>query len=290
MILFCFSLRRFTSSSCHSISQRATTRYMNRTYTEKLISNVGCFHHDSQKPAQTIVNKKNKIEKNGQHSAITLYQNNRPFFPQLLLTTTTVHTFYWMWYLVDFIPALSVQDPTVGYVGLTLATIMSFGATFYPPSLIQSIRLIGDEEGFKKKIEVNYVGIKTYTLPFVTPSDENIYNLGELHFDNPNDVTDILTKHGGSLKKFNGHLPFHAKDRRLNLLLHLTGEEHTEDYVENHELWIKYLSPSKAVVSAGGLLTKVKEKKEEMNSGRARSMRNSQRMKQKERLMKRIRS
>mmetsp|Transcript_16919 Transcript_16919/g.20102 ORF Transcript_16919/g.20102 Transcript_16919/m.20102 type:complete len:209 (+) Transcript_16919:438-1064(+) len=149
---------------------------------------------------------------------------------------------------------------------------MSFGATLYPPSLIHSIRLLQTTNTNNTSTKI---GIRTYALPFVTPSKhERLYKLGDAHFATTNDVTDILTNHGGDVSQFEGHIPLSAKDRRIHLLLHVdkdkddivtslkqtktTGtargktDETTEGQQQYGSLWFQYLAPSKAVVGSGG--------------------------------------
>jgi len=101
-----------------------------------------------------------------------------------------------------------------------------------------------------------------------------LYKLGDAHFATTNDVTDILTNHGGDVSQFEGHIPLSAKDRRIHLLLHVdedkddivtnlkqtktTGttrgetKETTEQKQQYGSLWFQYLAPSKAVVGSGG--------------------------------------
>lgn len=200
-----------------------------------------------------------------QPQPVLLYQRSksRTFFPRTLIAATTGQTLYWTWYLYDFTVALSI-DPTIGYAGLTLAIAMSFGATLYPPSLVHSIRLIRGSTQSESTEQQTKIGIRTYSLPFVTPSREKLYQLGDVHFTTPQDVTDILTKHEGDLTQIDKHIPLTASDRRIPLLLQVDGDkdvvlpeeeegdDEKEDKKEYGSVWFRYLSPSKTVVDSGG--------------------------------------
>ena len=75
-----------------------------------------------------------------------------------------------------------------------------------PPSLIHSICLIRNSdttgattEHLSAEPQLINIGIQTYSLPLDTPSRINLYQLGNVHFTIPQDVTDILTKHDGDV-------------------------------------------------------------------------------------------
>lgn len=257
-----------TVSRCFDYSYYNTNHQHH--YNTSLDMNIANRSHRNQTTtAITLATTSTLQQKQQQPEPIVLYQRdpNRTFYPRTIIATTTAHTLYWTWYLYDFTVALNI-DPTIGYAGLTLAIVMSFGATLYPPSLIHSIRLLQSTNDDNNMTSTK-IGIRTYALPFVTPAKkERLYKLGDTHFATTTDVTDILTNHGGDVSQFEGHIPLTAKDRRIHLLLHVDKEK--DDIVTSLEqtsttkgetakgqqqygsLWFQYLAPSKAVVGSGG--------------------------------------
>lgn len=174
-------------------------------------------------------------------STKVLYKANsaKAVFPRSLLAFTTMHTGYWSWYLLDFMPALkeSALDPasvdfTVGYLGLGLSVFMSFGSMLYPKSLVSEISR-NDSDGTLE--------VKTFTLPFVLTSKSTKYQIGDLVFDSPNDVTKILTLHNGKISGYHGHLALHAEGKFNNLLLNI--KENSEEEIVDNQTLLKCLTP-----------------------------------------------
>ncbi len=179
-----------------------------------------------------------------------LYQRHpsRAMFPRILLSLTTIHTGYWTWYVCDFTPAIQsvaaapIDNTTVGYIGLGLAVSMSAGSFIYPKSLIQEIRL-------KEPSSTNStLEIKTYSLPFVTPSKTTIeYKSGNIIIDSPNDVKSIIEDYDGDISQYDGYLPLHAEGRKINLLLQLSDanekDESKLEVVNSKTLFQSLLAP-----------------------------------------------
>jgi hypothetical protein len=196
----------------------------------------------------------------GTPSIKVLYKANpaKAVFPRSLIAFTTVHTGYWSWYLLDFMPALkeSALDPasvdfTVGYLGLGLSVFMAFGSMLYPRSLVSEISR-NDADGTLE--------VKTFTLPFVLTSKSTKYQIGDLVFDSPNDVTKILTLHNGKICEYQGHLPLHAAGKFNNLLINIK-ENSGEEFVDNDTL-LKSLIPGQTKSTLAESVDKSKFHKE----------------------------
>jgi hypothetical protein len=180
-------------------------------------------------------------------SSTLLYKRNasKALFPRALLSLSTVHTGYWTWYVLDFTPSIQASttaaiDNTVGYLGLGLAIFMSIGSLIYPKSLIQEIQLettrtilssasAGTSAGTSddhNKTSSSIVQVRTYSLPFVTPSSTPMtFALGDVVIDSPNDTKQIITDYKGDISQYSGYLPIHAEGRYINLLLQLSDNE-----------------------------------------------------------------
>ena len=204
------------------------------------------------------------INKSSTKSNVVLYKSHssKSFFPRALLSLSTIHTGYWIWYVCDFTPFVQEQalssaanaaavgttesavdittsissiDNTVGYVGLGLAIFMSAASLIYPTSLVQEIQLVTQPDtktttttttpGTLSSSSSPTLQIRTYSLPFITPSPKTInYKLGDLLIDSPTDVKEIITKYRGDISQYDGYLPLHAEGRYINLLLQLSDQ------------------------------------------------------------------
>ena len=200
-------------------------------------------------------------------SSTILYKRNssKTLFPRALLSLSTIHTGYWIWYVTDFTPFVQGQiaalessaasvaaattsvtttalvdlDTTIGYLGLGLAIFMQIGSLLYPTSLIQEIQLLhpnddDDSNNINESILLDpsstMVQISTYSLPFITPSTAPTqYKLGAMTIDSPNDVKEIITEYESDLRLYNGYIPLHAPKRYINLLLHLQEQKSSKN-------------------------------------------------------------
>ena len=181
--------------------------------------------------------------------SILLYKRDasRSLFPRLLLLFTTFHSSYWLWYTLDFTPTINARniesvliDPTVGYCGLGLSILMSVGALLYPKSLIEEIRLA--ESGEKS------VFLRTYSLPFVTPSSPKRFPIGCVVLDSHNDAMKVINEYHGDIRKLEGYIPLQADNYYVNYLLHF-GENTAETEVKDARLLFQTIVPSVAGTS-----------------------------------------
>lgn len=101
-----------------------------------------------------------------------IYQRDpkRTLFPRSLLAGSILHSSYWTWYILDFVPALNNSpiealhvDPTISYCGFVISVLMLGGSVLYPRYLVGEVSLEDD-----KKV------VKCYSLPFVTLENDGM--------------------------------------------------------------------------------------------------------------------
>lgn len=188
--------------------------------------------------------------------------------PRGLLALTTVHTSYWLWYVLDFTPSLNAAaakknevlaataavgdgaaagveafagiDPTVGYLGLGMAIMMSLGSAAFPKYLVSEIR----------KADNGALRVGVHSLPFCTPqtgTQAEVYPPAGVTIDSTNDASAIFTRNNGDLTKSRGFLALRAEGKKVNLLLNINGE----DTMNRPDELLDYILPSE-MKTAGG--------------------------------------
>ena len=192
---------------------------------------------------------------------------SRAMVPRGLLALTTVHTSYWLWYVLDFTPSLNAAalaknevlaaaaasdgaaanveafagiDPTVGYLGLGMAIMMSLGSAAFPRYLVSEIR----------KADNGALQVGVHSLPFCTPqtgTQGEVYPPAGVTIDSTNDASAIFTRNNGDLRKSRGFLALRAEGKKVNLLLNINGE----DTMNQPEELLDYILPSE-MKTAGG--------------------------------------
>jgi len=196
--------------------------------------------------------------------------------PRGLLAMTTVHTSYWLWYVLDFTPSLNAAaakknellaatagstattaetfagiDPTIGYLGLGMAIMMSLGSAAFPKYLISEIR----EEGKGGALRVG-----VHSLPFCTPqmgAQAQVYPPAGVVIDSTADASAIFTRNNGDLTKSRGFLALRATGKRANLLLNISAE----DTMSRPDALFEYILPSEMKMAGGNHSTTSGRKK-----------------------------
>ena len=204
-----------------------------------------------------------------------LYQRSldRLGFPRFLLGMTTLHTTYWIWYVLDFTPtvnaaakaknaevaeaikngaaavdasntaaagaveAFSGIDPTIGYLGLGMAIMMSLGSAAFPRHLISEIR-----KG-PASVGAGSLRVGVHNLPFCMPQtgkNIKVYAPAEVTIDSTVDAENVFKKHNGDLRKQRGFLALRAEGTRANLLLNIGSK----DEIKREDLLLNYILPS----------------------------------------------
>lgn len=235
--------------------------------------------------------------------------------PRTLLATTTLHTGFWTWYVLDFLPSLaeasaiynaSVEksslalenmdavdaglvasevvavDLTGGYIGLGLAIFMSVGACVYPRALISEISRrdgTGSDDGVHGGKDV--ILVKTYSLPMIQPYKTPAeYAVGDIIIDSSKDVLDIINDHNGDMGKFRGHMAIHAQGSYTNYLLNITSDQDSNVEMVNKDLLFHSLSSRTSSQGRGSTRKKLKLNSDEPASLKIKSS-NPKRMKAK---------
>lgn len=179
---------------------------------------------------------------------------NRAMVPRGLLSMTTLHTSYWLWYVLDFTPSLNAAaakkneliaaasdgavafsgvDTTVGYLGLGMAIMMSLGSAAFPKYLISEIR---EENNGALRVGV-------HSLPFCIPqtgSQATVYPPAGVTIDSTADADAIFAKNNGDLTKSRGFLALRATGKRVNFLLNISAE----DTMNRPDVLLDHILPS----------------------------------------------
>ena len=179
---------------------------------------------------------------------------NRAMVPRGLLAMTTLHTSYWLWYVLDFTPSLNAAaakkneliaaasdgaitfsgvDSTVGYLGLGMAIMMSLGSAAFPKYLISEIR---EESNGALRVGV-------HSLPFCIPqtgSQATVYPPAGVTIDSTADADAIFAKNNGDLTKSRGFLALRATGKRVNFLLNISAE----DTMNQPDVLLDHILPS----------------------------------------------
>ena len=152
-----------------------------------------------------------------------LYKRNpKSHYPTFLLTGTTLHSSYWLWYLTDFTNTLQnagmhVSAP-LGYIGFGLSAMMFAAASLYPRHLISEISVA---HGIGTGQDAGCI-VKVHSLPFgrAEQSGGTYYPRGQLEYGNNRDK-DKLQNHPENLPggRDVGHIAVSASDKSLYLLL-----------------------------------------------------------------------
>jgi hypothetical protein len=141
-----------------------------------------------------------------------------------------LNTSYWLWYSLDFIPAVNASlvadlhiDPTIGYGALGLGIAINVVTALYPSLLVA--KLDYDKTN-------NRLLLYRYNLPFVNVSSTpTMCKLGEIKIDTSDSTLKmILQEYKGDWSRFKGHLALREKGRALPLLLEV---QNGNDEVKN---------------------------------------------------------
>ena len=158
-----------------------------------------------------------------------LYERDeeRNTLPKTSFIVSSVNSIYWVWYVVDFVPAINASpiesfhvNPTYAYGGLGLSILIQSAFALYPLSLVSKIGYRSttpvserSEDGRGNIKNAPPTGhdeilVWKHTLPFMrTSSEPLVFPVGGIGLDKTSDNTRIiLEEHGGNFASFEGFL------------------------------------------------------------------------------------
>jgi hypothetical protein len=152
-----------------------------------------------------------------------LYQRNtdRNTIPRAAFGASVFNTVYWLWYSLDFIPAVNASpiedlhiDPAMGFGGLALGLMINSVTFLYPMSLISKLAYSPSTQTWH---------LWKHELPLIRPSTTPVsYSLGDLKMDpSSSETKNILDGLNGNLTKYRGHLGISAEDKNIPFLLEI---------------------------------------------------------------------
>lgn len=161
---------------------------------------------------------------------IWLYKRtpDRMVKPRVILGLATFHTFYWTWYVADFMPAVNQSplehlhiDPVVGYVGMFFSVFVNMGAALYPWSLVSGIGIRGKGE----------LCVFSHSLPTMTPATKGVvYEIGDVCMDPSTEETKkVVETLEGDISSYRGSVALKAARRRLPYLLQIEDSNEVLD-------------------------------------------------------------
>jgi len=133
---------------------------------------------------------------------ILLYrrEESRNMIPRSLFLFSTFNTSYWVWYVTDFVPAISAAelqvDASWGYVGLGIGLVSNLVVGLYGTSLVSTI-------SYDPKH--NNLLVSKHTLPLLRGSAKaKKYKVGDLMIESSSNDKMKIFEHG--IENFQGHL------------------------------------------------------------------------------------
>lgn len=141
--------------------------------------------------------------------------------PRAALGMSSFNLLYWLWYVIDFVPAVNqspLQDlhiePTFGFVGLAMGAGIQVGTVMYPLNLISKMEYNHKDD---------HIWISTHSIPWVSPATKKaVHGLGEIQLNTSSADTKKVLDSPGS---FRGHLALQVENSRSPLLMDLQANE-----------------------------------------------------------------
>ena len=175
----------------------------------------------SSSPLRSREDFSNNNNYNNDDTILPLYQRNkdRITMPRAALGLSAMNTAYWLWYTLDFIPAVnhsSVEnlhiDPRIGWGALGLGIGINLITAIYPSLLISRM----EYDSSKKQLLVY-----KHQLPLLMESRTALpFTLGDLTIDpSDGDLKKILGDYQGDWSKYKGHLALKPKNHTMPFLL-----------------------------------------------------------------------
>eukprot|EP00934_Nitzschia_sp_Nitz4_P009364 Nitzschia sp. Nitz4//scaffold301_size22573//9899//10555//NITZ4_008552-RA/size22573-processed-gene-0.19-mRNA-1//1//CDS//3329547010//9354//frame0 len=148
-----------------------------------------------------------------------LRDTERNVLPRSAYGVSVLNTLYWLWYSLDFIPAVNASpfeamhiDPRVGYGALALGVGINSVTAFYPKSLVSKMEY---------SVDAKQLLVYQHDFPLLGPSPTpTVYPLGAVRMDASSpDTRKILEKDQGDLGRYEGHVSLFANESKIPILL-----------------------------------------------------------------------
>lgn len=155
-------------------------------------------------------------------TAIILYERNaeRNMIPRVAFGMSMLNTAYWLWYALDFIPAVNASpypdmhiDPAVGAGGVALGALINSVIGLYPTSTISKLSYSPMKQTWS---------VHKHSLPLVRPSSKPTeYSLGMVTLDRTSSEVKKILENGADLSTYQGHLGISIEGERIPSLLEI---------------------------------------------------------------------
>ncbi len=178
----------------------------------------------SQDPSNETIDRKDEDD-----NVRLLYKRDeeRNTLPKTSFLVSSVNSIYWVWYVVDFVPAINASpiesfhvNPTYAYGGLGLSILIQSAFALYPLSLVSKIGYRAaistsekSDDGRGKTKSAPSMGddellVWKHTLPLMrTSSEPLVFPMGSIGLDKTSENTRIILEdHGGNFANFEGFL------------------------------------------------------------------------------------
>jgi hypothetical protein len=165
--------------------------------------------------------KQQQIRKPKLDNKILIYQreSERNKVPRAAFGFSVANTTYWLWYALDFIPAVNTSpitdlhiDPAIGFGGVALGFFINALTGLYPTSLISKLAYDSSTGTFF---------LWKHDMPFIRQSAVPlVYPLGSLKMDHSSSDTRKLVKEN---RNYKGHLGISVEGRWIPMLLEVRG-------------------------------------------------------------------
>ena len=152
-----------------------------------------------------------------EENLVSLYQRNseRNKLPRTAFGFSLLNTTYWLWYSLDFIPAVNASpigdlhvNPSIGFGGVALGIFINLLTGIYPSSLISKLAFDTSTQQFF---------VWKHDLPLIRESGEPlVYSLGSLKIDPSSAETQELLEKSSL---YQGHLGVSVGGKLFPMLL-----------------------------------------------------------------------
>ena len=180
----------------------------------------------SRKLSSGVPSKERADRKEEDDSVRLLYKRDeeRNALPKTSFVVSSLNSIYWIWYVLDFVPAINASpiesfhvDPKYAYGGLGLSILIQSAFSLYPMSLVSKIGYRTSTTPEKSQVghgtnstppNEEEILVWKHTLPFMrTSSKPLVFPVGGIGLDKTSENTRIiLEEHGGDIAKFEGFL------------------------------------------------------------------------------------